>query len=171
MGYVLSFFGAVDLLSILPSLLAFGFDLRALRALRLLRLFRVLKLARYNAAARRFARALAIAREELTLFLGAAGVLLFLSAAGIYHFEHDAQPEAFASVFHSLWWAVVTLTTVGYGDVYPVTAGGRLFTFGVLVVGLGVVSVPAGLMASALSEARKTEARPPADPPPAGGEP
>ncbi|WP_171189914.1 ion transporter [Alienimonas chondri] len=156
--YVFGVFGAVDLLSILPTLLAAGFDLRALRALRLLRLFRVLKLVRYSAAARRFALALKIAREELVLFLGAAGVVLFLAAAGIHHFEHEAQPEEFASIFHSLWWAVVTLTTVGYGDVYPMTIGGRLFTFLVLVVGLGVVSVPAGLVASALSEARRMEA-------------
>ena len=56
-------------------------------------------------------------------------LLLYFSAVGIYYFERDAQPEAFASVFHSLWWAVVTLTTVGYGDVYPVTTGGRSFTF------------------------------------------
>jgi voltage-gated potassium channel len=76
---------------------------------------------------------------------------------GIYYFEHDAQPEAYASVFHSLWWSVVTLTTVGYGDVYPVTAGGRVFTFCMLLVGVGVVSVPAGIVASALSEAREME--------------
>ena len=84
-------------------------------------------------------------------------LLLYFSAVGIYYFERDAQPEAFASVFHSLWWAVVTLTTVGYGDVYPVTTGGRSFTFLILLIGLGVVSVPAGLVASALSEAREME--------------
>ena len=69
----------------------------------------------------------------------------------------QAQPEAFASVFHSLWWAVVTLTTVGYGDVYPVTVGGKVFTFFVLIVGLGIVAVPTGLFASALSKAREGE--------------
>jgi len=63
----------------------------------------------------------------------------------------------FSSVFASLWWSIVTLTTVGYGDVYPVTTGGRVFTFFVLLVGLGVVSVPAGLVASALSKAREME--------------
>jgi len=84
-------------------------------------------------------------------------LLLYLAAVGIYYFEHDAQPETFASVFHSLWWAVATLTTVGYGDVYPMTAGGKLFTFIVLLIGLGVVSVPAGLVASALSKAREMD--------------
>ena len=156
-GYACSFFGLVDLLSILPFYVAAGVDLRALRAFRLLRLIRVLKLARYNAAARRFHRALLIAREEIVLFLGVTAVLLYLAAAGIWYFEHDAQPEAFASIFHCLWWAVTTLTTVGYGDAYPVTPGGRVFTVFVLAVGLGVVSVPAGLVASALSKARESD--------------
>jgi voltage-gated potassium channel len=84
-------------------------------------------------------------------------MLLYFSAVGIYYFENDAQPEKFASVFHSLWWSVATLTTVGYGDIYPVTVGGKVFTFLVLLIGLGIVSVPAGLVASALSKARQLE--------------
>jgi voltage-gated potassium channel len=84
-------------------------------------------------------------------------VLLYFAAVGIYYFENPAQPDAFVSVFHSLWWAVATLTTVGYGDVYPVTTGGRIFTFFILLIGLGIVSVPAGLVASALSKAREEE--------------
>jgi len=84
-------------------------------------------------------------------------MLLYFSAVGIYYFENEAQPDKFASVFHSLWWSVATLTTVGYGDVYPVTVGGKVFTFLVLLIGLGIVSVPAGLVASALSKARAME--------------
>ena len=84
-------------------------------------------------------------------------ILLYLAAVGIYHCEYNAQPDAFASVFHSLWWAVITLTTVGYGDVSPMTLGGRIFTFFILLIGLGVVSVPAGLVASGLSKAREME--------------
>jgi voltage-gated potassium channel len=76
---------------------------------------------------------------------------------GIYYFENEVQPKEFASVFHSLWWSVCTLTTVGYGDVYPVTLGGRVFTFVVLAIGLGIISVPAGLVASALAKAREME--------------
>ena len=76
---------------------------------------------------------------------------------GIYYFEHDAQPDDFSSIFDSLWWAVITLTTVGYGDVVPVTFGGRIFTFFLLLVGLGIISVPAGLLAAALQEARRME--------------
>lgn len=158
LAFVVSFWGIIDLLAILPFYLSMGVDLRSIRALRLLRLFRVLKLARYSVAVQRFHRALLIAREELILFGFVTVILLFLSGVGIYHFENEAQPEAFASVFHSLWWALATLTTVGYGDVYPVTAGGRIFTFFVLFIGLGVVAVPSGLVASAMSKAREMEA-------------
>lgn len=156
-AFATSFFGVVDLLAILPFYVGMGADLRSLRAFRLLRLFRAAKFVRYSKAIRRFHRALLIAREEIVLFLCVTLLLLFFAAVGIHHFEHDVQPETFASVFHSLWWAVATLTTVGYGDVYPITAGGRAFTFFVLIVGLGVISVPAGLVASALSKAREME--------------
>ena len=155
--FVFSFFGLVDLLAILPFYVTSGIDLRALRAFRLFRLLRILKLLRYSVAINRFHRAFLIAKEEMMLFLFTTLILLYLAGVGIYYFENRAQPEQFASIFHSLWWAVTTLTTVGYGDVYPVTAGGRLFTFFVLMIGLGIVSVPAGLVASALSKARAEE--------------
>jgi voltage-gated potassium channel len=156
--YVLSFFGVIDLMAILPFYLATGLDLRSLRAFRLLRLFRVLKLARYSAAVQRFHRAFIIAREELVLFGAVTAIVLYLSSVGIYYFENSDQPEAFGSVFDSMWWAVCTLTTVGYGDVCPVTTGGKVFTVLVLLCGLGIVAVPTGLVASALSKARREEA-------------
>lgn len=154
--YVFSFYGVVDLVAILPYFLsAGGYDLRSVRLFRLLRLIRLLKLVRYTAALDRFRRAFLLVKEELIVFSGLSSVLLYLSAVGIYYFEHDAQPEVFQSIFDGLWWAVATLTTVGYGDVYPVTVGGRFFTFVVLVVGLGIVAVPTGLIASALGEVRR----------------
>lgn len=156
--FVFSFFGLVDLIAILPFFLATTIDLRSARALRLLRVFRILKLARYNAAARRFHVALMLAKEEIILFMALTTIVLYLAAVGIYHFEHEAQPEQFKSVFHSIWWAITTLTTVGYGDVYPITTGGRMFTFVVLFAGLGIVSVPAGLVSAALLRARSMEA-------------
>jgi voltage-gated potassium channel len=155
--YIFSFFGIIDLIAILPYYLGAGVDLRSARMFRLLRLFRIFKLARYNAAVRRFHRALIIAKEEIVLFIGVAAILLYLAAVGIYYFESDDQPEDFGSVLHCLWWAVATLTTVGYGDVYPITMGGRIFTFFILLIGLGVISVPAGLVASALAKARQME--------------
>lgn len=132
-------------------------DLRSLRILRMLRLFRLLKLARYNSAMQRFSNAFFIAKEELVLFGVVTVMLLYLSAVGIYYFENEAQPEQFKSIFHSFWWAIATLTTVGYGDVFPVTVGGRIFTFFILMIGLGIVAVPAGLLASALTKVRKED--------------
>ena len=156
--FAFSFFGLIDLAAILPFYIASGLDLRAIRVFRLLRVLRILKLLKYNQAISRFNRAFVIAKEELILFGIVAGILLYLSAVGIYYFENGAQPEQFKSVFHSLWWAVTTLTTVGYGDMYPITAGGRLFTFFVLMIGLGIVAVPTGLIASALSQVRNEDA-------------
>ncbi len=155
--FAFSFFGVIDLLAIVPFYLAMGIDFRSIRILRFLRLFRAFKMVRYSKAIRRFHRAFVIAREELVLFVIVTLMLLYFSAVGIYYFENEAQPDKFASVFHSLWWSVATLTTVGYGDIYPVTVGGKVFTFIVLLIGLGIVSVPAGLVASALSKARSME--------------
>lgn len=153
-GFIFSFYGIVDLLAIAPFWLLLAVDLRSLRVLRVLRLLRIFKLLRYNRAIARFRRAYLIAREELLVFLLVTVLLLYLSAVGIYYFERMAQPEHFQSVFHALWWSVATLTTVGYGDVYPITIGGRIFTFFVLMLGLGIVALPAGLVASALAKAR-----------------
>ncbi len=158
-SYAFSFLGIVDLVAILPFYLASGIDLRSIRILRMFRLIRVFKLLRYSQAARRFADSFALIRAELALFLVACLFLLFISSVGIYYFENEAQPEVFASVFHCMWWAVETLTTVGYGDAFPVTAGGRVFTAFVVVIGLGIVAVPAGLVAGALSQTLGKEAR------------
>jgi voltage-gated potassium channel len=153
--FIFSFFGIIDILSILPFYLAIGMDLRSLRAFRILRLVKILKLARYSSALRRFRLALTKAKEELILFSMLTLITLYMAGVGIYYFENSAQPEYFQSIFHSLWWAVTTLTTVGYGDMYPITMGGKIFTFIVLFIGLGVVAIPAGIVASALSEARE----------------
>lgn len=154
--YAFSFHGLVDVVAILPFYLTLGgVDLRVVRVLQLFRVVRLLKLSRYSMAIARFGKAMALAKEEIVLFVGVAAVLLYLSAAGIWYFEHEVQPEAFASILHSLWWATATLTTVGYGDVYPVTVGGKLFTFVILMCGLGIVAVPAGLVAAALSQVRR----------------
>ncbi len=157
LSYIFSFWGLIDLIAILPFYLASGLDLRAVRIFRLLRIFRIFKLLRYTKAINRIGTAFTMVKEELILFFFVAMILLFLSSVGIYYFEHEAQPEKFKSVFHSLWWASATLTTVGYGDIYPVTKLGKIFTFFVLMIGIGIVSVPTGLIASALSKARIEE--------------
>ena len=155
--YIFSFYGIIDFLAIAPYFLSSFIDLRFLRAFRIFRIFRVLKLVRYNKAIRRLGIAAKEVKEEVTLFLIATLILIFIVSAGIYFFEHEAQPDKFQSIFHSMWWTIVTLTTVGYGDVYPITAGGKIFTFFILILGLGIVTVPAGLVASSLSKAREIE--------------
>tara|TARA_R110001583_G_scaffold423_5_gene4013 strand:- start:678 stop:1376 length:699 start_codon:yes stop_codon:yes gene_type:complete len=155
LSYIFSFYGLIDLIAILPFYISTGLDLRSIRLFRLFRLVRIFKLFKYSRAIKRFHRAIVITKEELILFAFVTFILLYLSAVGIYYFEREAQPELFQSVFHSLWWAVTTLTTVGYGDMYPITAGGRVFTSFILFIGLGIVAIPTGLIASALSVVRQ----------------
>ena len=155
MRYIFSFYGLIDLLAVLPFYLTIVVDLRALRIVRLFRLFRILKIVRYIKAIRRYKAAFLDIKEELVLFFTATCFMIFISAVGIYYFENSVQPEAFKSIFHSLWWGIATLTTVGYGDIYPVTVGGKIFTFIILMIGLSVVAVPAGLFSIALQEANR----------------
>ena len=150
--FIFSFFGIIDFIAILPFYLSFGVDLRSLRAIRFLRLFRVLKLVRYNKAMNHFTRAMKSAKEQILLFILITLILIYFSAVGIYYFENQAQPEHFSSIFDSLWWAIITLTTVGYGDVYPITVGGKIFTFIILMIGLGIVAIPTGIISSALTK-------------------
>jgi voltage-gated potassium channel len=149
--FIFSFFGLIDFLAILPFYLSFGVDLRSLRVLRFLRIFRILKLVRYNKAMNHFTRAIKSAKEEILLSVFITLMLIYFSAVGIYYFENQTQPEHFTSIFDSLWWAIITLTTVGYGDVYPITVGGKVFTFFILMIGLGIVAIPTGIISSALT--------------------
>ncbi len=157
LAFVFSFYGIIDLLVILPFYLQLGLDLRSLRVFWFFRLFRLFKLVRYVDAAKRMARAFQMVRVDLAVFGMGAVLVLYLASVGIYFFEHEAQPEVFASVIHSFWWALATLTTVGYGDVYPVTMGGKIFTFFTLMIGLGVFAVPTGLITMALVNTRKAD--------------
>lgn len=155
--FVFSFYGLIDLAAIFPFYVSTGVDLRSIRVFRMLRLFRMFKLLRYGTAVQRFRVAFSDIKEELVVFLTATVLAVYVSSVGIYYFESEAQPEQFGSVFHCMWWAVVTLTTVGYGDVYPVTVGGRIFTSIILFIGLGLIAVPSGLFASTLAKADRDE--------------
>lgn len=155
--FIFSFYGIIDLLAVLPFYLSFGVDLRTLRILRLFRLFRILKLIRFSESIQRFKNVFNTIKTELALFGVAATVLLYLSSVGIYYFESDAQPDNFGSIFHCLWWSVATLTTVGYGDVFPVTIGGKIFTSIIVIIGIGIIAVPTGLLASALTASVKNK--------------
>ena len=151
--FIFSFYGIIDLLAILPSLFLLpGF--RILRILRFLRIFRIFKATRFILAVDRLAEALREIRRELLALAILSLMLVYLAACGIHYFEREAQPEDFGSIFDSMWWAIVTLTTVGYGDVFPKTPGGKIFTALVTLVGVGLIAIPSGLLASALTEAR-----------------
>jgi voltage-gated potassium channel len=152
--FVTSWYGIIDLFAIAPFYVLIGTDLRSPRIFLLFRVFRLFKAFRYSRAIARFRDAFFSIREELAIFVLVTIAMVFLASVGIYYFESEAQPEHFGSVFHCMWWAIVTLTTVGYGDAVPQTAGGRAFTAIVLLLGLGTVAVPSGLVASALTRTR-----------------
>jgi voltage-gated potassium channel len=151
--FIFSFFGLIDLIAILPFYLSLGFDLRTVRAVRFIRVFRLLKLTRYNSAVNFLRDAFRESKEELLVFSFLASALLYLTSVGIYYFEKDLQPEEFGSVPQALWWSVVTLTSVGYGDVTPISTAGKIFTSIILFLGIGLISVPSAIMVSAFSKA------------------
>ena len=157
LAYIFSFYGIIDLLAILPFYLSLYIDLRSIRIFRLFRLLRLLKLTRYSKTVERFKSAIIHSKEEFVLFFILTLFLFYLASVGIYFFEHKEQPDHFSSVFASMWWAVATLTTVGYGDVYPVTAGGKIFTSIILLLGLGIVAIPAGIISTALMQENATK--------------
>ncbi|MCY3873836.1 MAG: ion transporter [Rhodobacteraceae bacterium] len=152
--FVFSIYGLIDVIAIVPVYLGLGHEAQVLRAFRILHLFRM---TRYETAVQRVGKAMRQSRGEATIFVVFTFVLLYLSAVGIYHFEHQAQPENFNSVLDGMWWAVATITTVGYGDIYPVTPGGRLFAGLIVLIGLGIVAVPSGLLAAAMTSVRRAE--------------
>ena len=158
--YAFSFVGVVDVLAILPLWLFTGLDLKALRAFRLFRLLRsTAKLAAHSKAAARLARAFGFARDQAGALFTGTGVLVVTAGLGMYNLEHAAQPEVFGSVLDGLWWSVVTLTAVGYGDVYPVTAGGKILATVAMFAGIGVIGAACGIMADALRKASASELR------------
>jgi voltage-gated potassium channel len=151
--YVLSFHAFIDLLAILPFYLMlfgfFGVDMRFLRAIRLLR---VLKLTRYSAAIEMLVACIVENGRSLAAAFFILLIVMLMAAAGMYYFEREVQPEAFSSIPAAMWWAFVTLTTVGYGDVTPVTAGGKIFGALITVIGVGMVALPTGILASGYSQ-------------------
>jgi voltage-gated potassium channel len=147
--FALSAMAVIDLLAVLPFYLTFlNFDLRFLRALRLFRLFRLAKLTRYLGVLQLFGRVARESREQLVTSLLFLGFLLLCSSSLMYFAEREAQPQAFGSIPAAAWWAVTTLTTVGYGDVTPVTALGRLLAAAIAILGIGLFAIPAGIISA-----------------------
>ncbi len=146
--YARSFFGIVDLLSILPTYLSAVFPgaqaLLTVRALRLLRVFRVLKLAQYTSAASSLGQALARSRQKIVVFLAVVATLVLVLGSLMYLVEGPAN--GFTSIPRSVYWAVVTLTTVGYGDITPHTVAGQALASLVMILGYGIIAVPTGIV-------------------------
>ncbi|MEX8496867.1 ion transporter [Leptothrix ochracea] len=139
----------IDLLAILPFYLAFfPIDLRFLRSLRMFRLFRLAKLGRYSTSLRLFGRVFKNNKEELIVTACVMVMLIILTSSLMYFAEHDAQPDKFPDIPSTMWWSVVTLTTVGYGDIYPITALGKFFAGTIAIVGIGMFALPAGVLGS-----------------------
>ncbi len=152
--YIFSFIGIIDLIAIVPFWFATGINLQGARAFRLIRMIRVLKILRYMSALRRLEKAIRLVQEELIVFAILAAIIIFVTSVGIYQFEHEAQPEAFPSIPHSVWFSIVSLTAVGYGDVTPITMGGKIFTSLILIIGLAIVAIPTALIVSGLTRAK-----------------
>ena len=153
-NYVTSVFGIIDLISIIPFFLNqfTKIDGRFLRILRLFRLTRIFKLGRDSESLKLFVKALTSVKSELkfTLFLSILTILF--SASAVYYLENPAQPEKFSSISESIWWATISLATVGYGDVYPITVGGKIFASIISLVGIGIVAIPTGVISASFVE-------------------
>ena len=150
--YIFSFSAIIDLIAILPSLLAFLFPTVDLRFVRALRIFRLLKFSRYSNSINTLLVVLWDQRKSLGAAFFILFIVLIISSSGMYIVEKDIQPEKFGSIPQSMWWSIVTLTTVGYGDVYPVTSMGKFFGSIIIILGIGTVALPSGILASAFTE-------------------
>jgi len=148
--FMLTPMALIDLVAFLPALLPWlGLDMRYVRILRLARLLRLAKLGRYSEAMQRLMLAIQLKREELVLSVVLMLLMLIIASSLMYAVEHDAQPAGFSSIPGTMWWGIMTLTTVGYGDVYPITALGKFFAALIAVMGVGLFAMPVGIIGSA----------------------
>nr|WP_320161591.1 ion transporter [uncultured Methanoregula sp.] len=157
--YALTPFALVDLLAIAPFYLplVFPVDLRFLRIIRLFRIIRVLKLGRYSDAVRTFGRVINRKKEQLIIILSILIFAIIIASTLMYYAEHDAQPVLFASIPNAMWWALVTLATVGSGEMHPVTALGKVIGGIVLIVGIALLALPTAVLAAGFFEESEKE--------------
>lgn len=148
--FIFSFMAIVDLLAIMPFYLPlfFAIDGRILRVLRLFRIVRIFKMGRYSTAFNMIVTVVTKRKEELLVTLTIVFVMLILASSLMYYVENEAQPEVFKSIPETMWWGVATLTTVGYGDVYPITGLGKVLGAFIAILGVGIFALPAGIIAS-----------------------
>ena len=161
--YARSFFGVVDLLAILPtyiSLLVPGSQaLLVIRALRLIRVFRVLKLARFVGESAALMDAVRASLPKIAVFLVSVITLVMVIGSAMYLVEGGAEGTGFTSIPQGVYWAIVTMTTVGYGDVSPITPAGKMLASVVMIMGYGIIAVPTGIVTAELTSRRNPKAR------------
>ena len=148
--YNYGFYGLIDLIAVLPFFLplAFVFDSRALRILRLIRALRILKVGQHSKAVKHLLQVFKEIKGELTLTFFLSLILIVFAGIVVFYAENPFQPEVFNNIGSSIWWAFATLTTVGYGDIYPVTVVGKLIASFVAIIGIGLIAIPTGLISA-----------------------
>lgn len=151
LNYFFSPIALIDLIAILPFIIAMFFSID-LRSLRLIRVLRLLKLTHYFKGFNIFISVIAKELKSITAAMMVMVFLIIIAASLMHAVEGDIQPETFGSILHSLWWSVVTMTTVGYGDVVPITATGKVIAAVIMLIGVGLVALPAGMLAARFGE-------------------
>ena len=149
-SYLKSGAGFIDLIAVLPFWLGFFLPESWLGLVRSMRVLRLLKLYRYSKAMRVFLKALVGTRRHLGGMLLIVFIIMLFGAVGIHEIEKQAQPEQFDSLQNCIWWTVVTLMTVGYGDMYPITTMGRVFAEVLMVIGVGLTAAFIGIVGSSV---------------------
>ena len=156
--YIFSFYGIIDLLSTIPKYLSLfilgAHSLVVIRALRLLRVFRILKLTRFIGESANFGKALKQSRAKIAVFITFVIVLCIILGSVMYLIENDKE-SGFTSIPRSVYWAIVTLTTVGYGDIAPITALGQFIASLIMILGYGIIAIPTGIISSEMTRADK----------------
>ncbi|MCI5605686.1 MAG: ion transporter [Clostridia bacterium] len=152
--YIFSFMALIDLFAILPfyAPLLIPIDLRALRILRMIRLLRIFKVSRYTNALSVVTSVLKNKSNQLISSVFVVALLMLISSVIMYNIENPAQPDVFINAFSGLWWAIATFTTVGYGDIYPITACGKVLSSVIALLGIGLVAVPTGIISAGFME-------------------
>jgi len=170
--FMLTPMALIDLWAILPFYLPMliPLDLRFLRALRLLRIMRIFKIGRYSSAVMILSSVIRRKKEELSIALATLVILLMMASSLMYLVEKEAQPEAFSSIPAAMWWGIVTLSTVGYGDVYPMTVLGKMLGTVIAILGIGMFALPAGILGSGFVEEIQGRQKPKATCPHCGKE-
>lgn len=163
LAFIFSSYGLIDLIAILPFWLPMflSLDMSVIRILRLLRLMRIFKLGRFSTSMQMIGNILRQTKSDLAVTFFSCGILIVLSSTLMYYVEHAAQPDQFRNVGNSVWWAVATLTTVGYGDIYPITPLGKLLGAATALIGVGFVALPTAIISSAfINDLRKKPVEP-----------